>query len=80
MCKGYVDERNEQMETFAWAISNLMNVHLQKKDRVTMKDLLPGDDKESKMQQALSRNSSSSYHREQDVMKLLEANSGKFNS
>lgn len=79
MCKGYVDKRNEKMENYAWMCCNIMNVHIEKKDRLTVRDLLPSNDKEGSMKEALRKNSSSSYHKEQDVMKLLEANSGKFN-
>lgn len=79
MCKGYVEESNTKMENYAWVVSNLMNVHLEKKNRVSVQDLLPSNDKAGDMKDALNRNSSSNYHREQDVMKLLEANSGKFN-
>ncbi len=80
MCKGYVEESNKKMENYAWVVSNLMNVHLEKKSRVSVQDLLPSNDKAGNMKEALIRNSSSNYHKEQDVMKLLEANSGKFNS
>jgi len=79
MTNGYVEANNNKLETYAWMVTNLMNVHLQKKDRVKVSDLLPKDDKASKLKQALAKTASSKYHREQDVMKLLEANSGKFN-
>lgn len=38
--QAYNEKRQEELETIAWHAANTMNVHLDKKDRVTHYDLL----------------------------------------